>query len=150
MIRAAIVVVALTLGASAVIAQQDPATTRKNLMKENGKNEYGTGLGGMVRGQKPYDQAFVDNAIAQFEKAAQQLPNLFPDTAKESVPGGEYHASAKIWENKADFNDHIAKFAAAVTQAKAKIKDLDSLKAEYPNLNGACNSCHETYRIKNG
>jgi cytochrome c556 len=150
MIRAVIAGVVLIGGIGIAVAQQDPATIRKALMKDNGKNEYGTGLSGMVRGQKPYDQAFVDAALDQFEKTAKQLPTLFPDTAKESVPGGEYKASSKIWDNKADFEDHIAKFAAEVTQAKAKIKDLDSLKAEYPTLNGACNSCHETYRVKNG
>jgi cytochrome c556 len=151
MIRAAIVLAVLTLGAGAVIAQQqDLAKTRQDAMKENGKYEYNAGLGGMVKGQKPYDQAFVDAAFVQFEKTAKALPTFFPDTAKGSVPGAEYSASSKIWDNKADFDDHIAKFAAEVTSAKAKIKDLDSLKAEYPNLNGSCNSCHETYRIKNG
>jgi len=37
-----------------------------------------------------------------------------------------------------------------VTEAKAKIKDLDTLKATFPALGKECGGCHETYRVKNG
>ena len=41
-------------------------------------------------------------------------------------------------------------FAKAVSDAKAKIKDLDSLKANFPGIGKACGGCHETFRVKNG
>ena len=152
MIRAVIAVVALTLGAGIVVAQQqDPAAARKALMKENGKNMYTTGLSGMVKGVRPYDQAAVDAALAQLDTSSKQIGSLFPDTAKASVPGGNYSASAKIWENRADFDAKLAKYISLIAEAKAKIKDLDSLKAEWPILNNqGCEGCHETYRVKNG
>ena len=64
------------------------------------------------------------------------------------MPGGDYSSSPKIWENKADFDKHIVTFAAAVADAKTKFKSLEALKAGYAGLNGACNGCHETYRVK--
>jgi cytochrome c556 len=36
----------------------------------------------------------------------------------------------------------------AVAQAKAKIKDVDSLKAEFPDINKVCMGCHEKFRVK--
>jgi cytochrome c556 len=37
-----------------------------------------------------------------------------------------------------------------VTEARAKIKDLDSLKATVPAIGKECGACHETFRLKNG
>ena len=34
-------------------------------------------------------------------------------------------------------------------QAKGKIKDLDTLKANFPAIGKECGGCHETYRVKN-
>ena len=39
----------------------------------------------------------------------------------------------------------IASFAKAVTEAKAKIKDPDTLKATFPAIGKECGGCHETY-----
>ena len=39
--------------------------------------------------------------------------------------------------------------SATLTDAKAKIKDLDSLKAAFPTIGKECSSCHETFRVKN-
>ena len=149
MIRAVVAIAALTLGAGVVLAQSDPAAQRSALMKENGKNEYGV-LNRMVRDQIPYDQAAVDAALNQLEDTAKKLPTLWPDTAKTSVAGGDYSSSPKVWENKADFDAHIVAFTKAVADAKTKFKDLPSLKANYQALNGTCNGCHETYRVKKG
>jgi len=33
-------------------------------------------------------------------------------------------------------------------RGKAKIKDLDSLKANFPGIGKECGGCHETYRVK--
>jgi cytochrome c556 len=61
---------------------------------------------------------------------------------------GDYSPSAKIWEDQAGFNEHIASFAKAVSAAKGKIKDVDSLKAELGIIGKQCGGCHETFRIK--
>ena len=146
MIRTALVVGALVLGVGAVMAQQDLVKQNQDTMKANAKN-----LGGMiamVKGEKPYDQATVDTALAQFEDTAKQLPTLFPESVKGLKPEGDYSTSPKIWEDKAGFAEHIASFAKVVADAKGKIKDLDTLKATLPVIGKQCGGCHETYRLK--
>ena len=84
----------------------------------------------MVKGEKPYDQAAVDAALTQLDDTAKKLPTMFPASIKGLKPEGDYSASPKIWEDKAGFDAKIASFAKVVTEAKAKIKDLDTLKAD--------------------
>jgi cytochrome c556 len=147
MMRTVVVVGALLLGASAVVAQQDQVKMTQDVMKGNGKNA--GALSAMVKGEKPYDQAAVDAAIAQFEDTVKKFPTLFPDSIKGLKPDGDYSATAKVWEDKVGFNEHIASFAKAVTDAKGKIKDLETLKATLPVIGKQCGGCHETYRVKN-
>ena len=146
--RVLVVVGTLLLGAGAVVAQQDQVKQAQTMMKGNGKNA--GALGAMVKGEKPYDQATVDTALAQFEDTAKKLPTLFPEGSKGLKTEGDYSASPKIWEDKAGFDAHIASFAKVVTEAKSKIKDLDSLKATFPAIGKECGGCHETFRVKNG
>ena len=146
--RVLVVVGTLLLGAGAVVAQQDQVKQTQTMMKGNGKNA--GALGAMFKGEKPYDQATVDTALAQFEDTAKKLPTLFPEGSKGLKTEGDYSASPKIWEDKAGFEAHIASFSKVVTEAKAKIKDLDSLKATFPAIGKECGGCHETFRVKNG
>ena len=138
----------LLLGMGAVWAQQDSTKEVQTLMKGNGKNA--GAMSAMVKGEKPYDQATVDSALAQFEDTAKKLPNLFPASAKGVKLDGDYSTSPKVWEDRAGFDAKIASFAKVVGEAKTKIKDLDSLKATMPAIGRECGGCHETYRIKNG
>lgn len=139
---------ALLLGMGAVWAQQDSVKEVQALMKGNGKNA--GAMSAMVKGEKPYDQATVDSALAQFEDTAKKLPNLFPASAKGVKLDGDYSTSPKVWEDKAGFDAKIASFAKVVGEAKAKIKDIESLKANMPAIGKECGACHETYRVKNG
>jgi cytochrome c556 len=148
MLRTVVVVGTLLLGVGVVAAQQDLIKQAQTMMKGNGKNA--GALGAMVKGEKPYDQATVDTALAQFEDTAKKLPTLFPASFKGHKADGDYSWSAKVWDDKAGFEAHIASFGKVVTEAKAKIKDLDTLKATFPALGKECGGCHETYRVKNG
>ena len=148
MMRTALVVGALLLGAGVVMAQQDLVKQNQDTMKANSKN-----LGGMiamVKGEKPYDQAFVTAALAQLDETAKKLPTMFPDSIKGMNPGGDYEVSAKIWDDKAGFAAKIDSFAKVVTEAKSKITDLDTLKVNAPAIGKECGGCHETFRIKKG
>ena len=148
MIRTALVVGALLLGAGVVMAQQDLVKQNQDTMKANAKN-----LGGMiamVKGEKPYDQATVTAGLAQLEETAKKLPTMFPDSIKGMNPGGDYEVSAKIWDDKAGFKAKIDSFAKVVTEAKSKITDLETLKANAPAIGKECGGCHETFRIKKG
>ncbi len=140
--------VAILFGIGAVVAQQDLVNQSKTAMKSNGKNLGGV-LSPMVKGEKPYDQAAVDAALAQLDDTAKKLPTLFPDSMKSVKADGDYSPSPKIWENKSDFEAKIANFAKVVTDAKAKVKDLDALKATLPAIGKECSNCHETFRVKN-
>ena len=144
--RAIVAAGVLILGATAVIAQHDQLKETQAIMKANGKNA--GALSAIVKGEKPYDQATVDSALAQFDDTAKKLPKLFPASLKGQAFEGDYQTSPKIWDDKAGFDEHIATFAKAVGEAKGKIKDVDTLKAELGLIGKQCGGCHETYRIK--
>jgi cytochrome c556 len=147
MFRTVVIAGALLLGVGAVMAQQDQVKQAQTVMKGNGKNA--GALAAMIKGEKPYDQATVDAALAQFDDTAKKLPTLFPESIKGLKAEGDYSSSAKVWEDKAGFDEHIASFAKAVSDAKGKIKDVDSLKANFSLIGKQCGGCHETYRVKN-
>ncbi|MBN9040795.1 MAG: cytochrome C [Rhizobiales bacterium 62-47] len=146
--RILLVVGMLAIGLGAVSAQQDVVAQRQKLMKDNGKNLGGV-LGGMVKGEKPYDQAAVDAALTQLDQSARTLTTLFPDSTKGLKTGGDYDSSPKIWENRSDFDAHFASYSKAIGEAKTSVKDLATLKAAVPVLGKQCSGCHETYRLKN-
>jgi cytochrome c556 len=148
MMRTVVVVGTLLLGVGAVMAQQDLVMQAQTVMKSTGKSA--GSLGAIVKGDKPYDQAVVDAAFAQFEETAKKLPTLFPDSTKGLKPEGDYSSSPKVWDDKAGFAAHIASFGKVVSEAKGKIKDLETLKANFPAVGKECGGCHETYRLKNG
>jgi cytochrome c556 len=147
MMRTVVIVGTLLLGVGTVMAQQDQVKQTQSMMKGNGKNA--GALAAMVKGEKPYDQATVDAAMAQFGDTVKKFPTLFPDSIKGMKPEGDYYASPKVWEDRAGFDEHVASFSKAVADAKGKIKDLDTLKATLPVIGKQCGGCHETYRVKN-
>jgi cytochrome c556 len=144
--RSIVVAGALVLGLGAVMAEPDQVKDTQAMMKGNGKNA--GALAAMVKGEKPYDQATVDAAITQFADTAAKLPTLFPASIKGKPFDGDYSPSSKIWEDKAGFDEHIASFTKAVGDAKGKITDLDTLKAQLSVIGKQCGGCHETFRIK--
>lgn len=146
MLRTVGVLFVFLFGIVAVAAQQDQVKATQAMMKGNGKNA--AALAAIAKGEKPYDQATVDAAMAQFEETVQKFPTLFPDSTKGLKPGGDYSASPKVWDDKAGFNAQVASFSKAVGDAKGKIKDIDSLKATLPTIAKQCGGCHETYRVK--
>ncbi len=147
MIRGIVIVGTLLLGVGVVAAQQDLVAQRATLMKANGKN-LGTVLSATAKGDKPYDQAAIDAALNVLEDTAKKLPALYADSTKGLKSEGDFQASPKIWENKAGFAAEIDAFAKAVSDVKAKAKDLDSLKASLPAIGKQCGSCHEGFRVK--
>ena len=137
---------ALLLSVGAGIAQQDVANQTQTTMKATGRAL--AVLSPMVKGEKPYDQAAVNTALGQLEETAKKLPTMFPESIKGVKIEGDYSSSPKIWEDKAGFAAKIESYAKVVTEAKAKIKDLDSLKANVPAIGKECSGCHETFRLK--
>jgi cytochrome c556 len=148
MIRIVVVVAGtLLFGAGAVMAQQDVAVKQDNLMRAQAKNLY-TVILKMTKGDVPYDQTAVDAAIAQLAESVPTIPSVFAINPKEDVVNATYGSSQKIWQNKADFDSKVPPVAKAIADVKGKIKDVASLKVAYDSINGKCNDCHETYRLK--
>ena len=94
MLRSIVVVGSLVLGASVVVAQQDLVNQTQTLMKANGKNLGGV-LSAMVKGERPYEQAAVDAALAQLDDTAKKLPTLFPASVKGLKADGDYYVVAE-------------------------------------------------------
>jgi cytochrome c556 len=143
MIRTVLVVAAVALGATVVVAQQDPIAARKALMKANGEQaRIGTQ---MAKGEAPFDLAKAKAIFTTYQDAAAKMPNLFPDNSKT---GGETAASPKIWENKADVTARFAKFGQEAKSAEGATRDLDTFKAQFQEVQKNCGGCHEQYRIR--
>jgi cytochrome c556 len=145
--RVIVVAGALLLGMGAVLADQAVVKSTQAQMKATGR-ALGATLAPMNKGEKPYDQAAVDEALKTLDETAKKLPTMFPESVKPVKFDGDYHPSPKIWEDKAGFTAKIDEFAKVVSDAKAKIKDADSLKATFPAIGKACGGCHETFRVK--
>ena len=148
MLRTVVVVGTLLLGIGVVAAQQDALKSAQTEMKQNGR-AFGGVLGPMNKGEKPYEQAAVTQALNTLDDTAKKLATMFPASLKGMKWEGDYRASPKIWEDTAGFDAAIATYAKTVTDAKASIKDLDTLKAAFPAIGKSCGGCHETYRVKN-
>jgi cytochrome c556 len=146
--RILLVLTSLGFALTMAAAQQDPIAARDELMKIQGRYGYGI-LPRMVRGQDPYDQAKVDQAFADLHSTSQKLPGLWPENSKPSGPSGDFNSSLKIWDNKADFDARLAKFAKDIEEHRGKVKDLDSLKVSFAAIRQNCDNCHELYRVKN-
>lgn len=143
MIRFAFVPTLIVLATSAVIAQGGPSVMKAN-------NDAMGALAGMAKGDKPYDQAAVDSALAQLESAVQKLPTLYPESMKGTQTDARYSPSSKVWDDKSGFNVQITSFGAAVMEAKSKTKDIDTLKETVNAIGKQCGDCHQAYRVRNG
>ncbi len=141
MIRSILAAGALALGVTAAIAQANVIQQRQALMKQNGQAT--RAVGGMLRGQAPFDLAQTQAALKTYQNAAQLVPTLFPDTSKT---GGDTAALPMIWEAKADFVSLADKFGRDAATALAAIKDEASFKAEMPKVLQNCQACHDKFR----
>jgi cytochrome c556 len=139
----AFTVAAVALGATAVLAQQDPIAARRAMMKGNVQNA--AAMVKMMKGEAPFDAAKVQVAFAQWAETAEKFPGLFPDNSKT---GGETRATPKIWQNKKDFDEKAAAFGKVVADTRDKaIASLDGLSAAIPVVGKTCDNCHEDYRF---
>lgn len=145
--RTMIVAAALVLGAGAVMAQQEVAVQQDNLMRSQAKSLY-TVILKTTKGDIPYNQKAVDEAIANLENDVAKIAKTFEVNPKQDVVNATYGASQKVWQNKADFDSKIPPVQKAIADVKGKITDVASLKAAYTAINDRCTDCHETYRVK--
>jgi cytochrome c556 len=143
--RLLVVFAVVLLGVTAAAAQscEDVIDKRQTLMKKSGAEaKIGTE---MIKGERPFDLAKVQEIYAAFAEDAKQMPTLFPDCSKT---GHKTTAAPAIWQKMDDFKARIVKFAADIKAAQDNTKDLDGLKANFQTLGKNCSNCHQTFRIK--
>ena len=141
MIRTVLGVAVLALGTTALVAQPDPIAARKALMKANGdQNRIASE---MLEGKRPFNLDEAKKVFVVFVEAGEKAPALFPDNSKT---GGDTAALPPIWENKADFNAKLAKFASDSKAAGEATKDLETFKVQMTEVRKNCGGCHQTYR----
>nr|WP_246751953.1 cytochrome c [Bradyrhizobium diazoefficiens] len=145
--RTLIVAGTLVLGVGAAMAQQEVAVQQDNLMRSQAKSLY-TVILKMTKGDIPYNQKAVDEAIANLEADVAKISKTFDVNPKQDVVNATYGASPKVWQNKADFDSKIPPVQKAIADVKGKITNLASLKSAYTAINDRCTDCHETYRLK--
>ena len=135
----------LLLGVTAAAAQSCPEfiEKRQTLMKKSGEEaKIGTA---MIKGERPFDLAKVQEIYAAFADDAKQMPTLFPDCSKT---GHKTTAAPAIWEKMDEFKAAIVKFTADIKAAQDNTKDLDGLKAGFQAIGKNCSNCHQTFRVK--
>ncbi len=92
MIRTIVVAAVLGLGVTAVLAQSDPITERRNAMKAVGA---ATRDGAAIaKGEAPFEAAKAQAIAKAYIDSAKKMPGLYPDNSKT---GGETTAATKIW-----------------------------------------------------
>ncbi|WP_243373547.1 c-type cytochrome [Microvirga solisilvae] len=133
----------LTLGVTAAIAQGDVVEQRQNLMKQMGAQT--RPIGGMLRGQEPFDLAKVQAGLKVFADNSEKAASLFPENSKDAP---KTEALPSIWENKTKFEGILTKFNQDAKTAMASIKDEATFKTEMPKVMQNCGACHNDFRKK--
>ena len=143
MLRPVLIIATLLCVTTAVIAQSDPITERRNLMKGVGR---ATGLGTqMVKGEAPFDPQKARDVLRAYGEAAEKMPGLFPDNSKE---GGGTSAAPRIWEAKADFDARFAAWNTEIKANSASVETLDGFKTAFGAVTKSCGGCHQNFRQK--
>jgi cytochrome c556 len=126
-------------------ASADPIADREALMKS-----FGQALGQLApvaKGEKPFDAAQVQAALATLNERVQTL-----DVAVLFPPGSTSDKSAalpKIWEDWAGFQAKAGDLKTAVAAAAgAPPADVAALQAQMGAIGKNCGGCHEVFRAK--
>jgi cytochrome c556 len=139
----AFAVLMLCVTAAAAQSCQDIIDKRQALMKKSGAAAK-TGSE-MIKGERPFDLAQVQQIYEAFAEDAKQMPSLFPDCSKT---GNKTTAAPVIWQRMDDFKAAIVKFADDIKAAQGNTKDIEGLKANFQIIGRNCSSCHQTFRTK--
>ena len=147
----------LTAGACIALAVTALADSHANPALENAVKArnaqmqmiaYHTGLlGGMAKGDIPYDAATATAAAKNLASAAaMERAVLWIEGSEQGAVAGS-RAKADIWTDAAGFD---AKSVGLITAANAMVdaagQDLDSLRAAMGGVGAACGDCHKAYR----
>lgn len=101
-------------------------------------------IGKVVKGEKPYDKAAVEQDAAVIEMMSKLPFDSFP-------PGSdtpESKARPEIWKEPAKFKQDAEKLQDAATKLRAAAQsgDLDAIKKAFGATGQTCKSCHDSFK----
>jgi cytochrome c556 len=139
-------VLALGLSSAAMADAKASIEARQACMKANGGMM--KVMVPIIKGQKAYDKAAIDAAIANSQKACAGWSGFWGEDTKPGTDAGKAaktEAKDEIWSDPAGFE---AAGKAYVTAESAVLASTDeaSFKAAFPALGKACQGCHEKFR----
>lgn len=136
-----LVVFSFAIGTAALAAAQavDHLQARHDAMEAVGGAM--KTLGGMARGQAPFDAAVVKKSATTIADKLAEAEKHFP----AGSDAGKTRAKAEIWTNRADFDRLMGESKKAAT-ALAAVSDEAAYKAALGALGGSCKACHDMYR----
>ena len=105
-------------------------------------------LGGMARGQIPFDAAVMEKNGMRMEQLGLMMADyLAVDTRKYKV---DTEALDKIWENHDEFGTRIQDFISATQnlQTVAKAGDESKFKAAIGGVGRTCKGCHDNFKAE--
>ena len=142
-VAAGVLVLSFGIAVAYAATADDAIKGRQNCMK----NGHGAMMGVLVpiiKGEKPYDAAAIQAAVAVNESACADWDKWWgADTMKGETL--ETWAKPEIWSDAKGFEAAGGKFYAAYLPVKNST-DEASFKAAFPALGDACKGCHETFR----
>ena len=130
--------------AIASTAAADPREERHELMEDVG--DAAKVIGGMLKGETPYDADAFMGAIEVFQDVSLQFGDLFPP-GSETGMGTE--AAPAIWEDREGFDAVLFEWQDAIEAAiAANPGSLDEAKPVAGPIFNSCKNCHDSYRIE--
>jgi cytochrome c556 len=133
-------------GAALAGAADDAIKARQACMKSNGAI-MGVAVP-MVKGEKPYDKAALDAAIAAMETACGGWATFWgADT--QTGESAETWAKPEIWSDAAGF-EAAGNASYGAMQALKASADEAAFKAAFPAVGNGCQGCHEKFRRPKG
>ncbi len=139
-------VLALGLSSAAMADAKASIEARQACMKANGAMM--KVMVPVMKGQKAYDKAAIDAAIAQTQKACSGWAGWWGEDTKPGTEAGnatKTEAKAEIWSDAAGF-EAAGKAYMTAEAAVLATTDEASFKAAFPALGKSCQSCHEKFR----
>ena len=141
-IRLPLILAALAV-ATSVFADDDPRHERHELMESVGDAAKPVGL--MLRGEAEFNSETLMQSLQVWKDVSGEFGELFPE-GSETGMGTE--AAPAIWEDRAGFDEALAKWASAVDAAiEAAPDSLEAAKPVVGPVFQTCKGCHDNYRI---
>jgi cytochrome c556 len=142
MLRVVVGAILLTLGASAVLAQNTAVIKqRQEIMKANAAALKEPGA--MAKGEAPFNLAKIQASLKTLQDNSAKLKVLWPNDSKT---GENTKALPAIWTDMKGYLEWFDGMAKDAKAAEVAIKDEASFKKEWPNVVGYCGGCHKDFR----